>query len=268
MDFLIDIGGKDYTLASDDQYLGTLGRIFEPRSVELFRTIAGSPRTIFDVGANVGCTALLFADMAATVHAFEPSPSTFDFLRSNVDCATNVKPHNFGLGSKRQTNQITYNELNRSGGFVSKGTKTNDGHITESIQIDTIDRFVRKQSIRDVDFIKIDVEGYEAHVIQGAKRTLKRQQPVVTMELNHWCLNAYQRTSVPDFFDFMRSVFPVLYAIEGSTFLDLHDPKESYIAMYCHIVCGMHKSLVGAFHDSQLANLRGQFTHRDPREEI
>ncbi|MET3654104.1 FkbM family methyltransferase [Dyella japonica] len=262
MDFVVDIGGKDHVLDSDDQYLSQVGRVFEPQTVALFRVLAPQPRTVLDVGANVGCTALLFADMSKRVHAFEPSTSTFSFLAKNTSSVPNISIHNLGLGAKHHRSQITFNEQNRSGGFVSMGTTTNEGHVTETIEIETLDRFARRHQVGDIDFIKLDVEGYEAHVIKGGKKTLRKNRPTVTLELNHWCLNAFQRTSVPDFFDYLRSVFPVLYAVERGTYLNLHDAREAYIAMYFHIVHGQYKSLVGAYSTDQLAAFLARHEHR------
>jgi hypothetical protein len=62
-------------------------------------------------------------------------------------------------------------------------------------------------------------------------------RPIVVLELNHWCLNAFQRTSLPDFFDYLRSVFPVLLGSRWqSNYLNLHDDSnDTYIVMYHHI---------------------------------
>src|SRR5947209_3048640 len=68
----VDIGGTNYLIASDDNYLDAFANGFEPAMVELFRAVASDTDVILDVGANIGCTALLFASMAKKVYAFEP----------------------------------------------------------------------------------------------------------------------------------------------------------------------------------------------------
>ena len=99
----------------------------------------------------------------------------------------------------------------------------------------------------------------------------------MALELNHWCLNAFQRTSVPDFFDFLRGVFPYLYAVDMRytsnlrdrlhrellpSFYDkkdarnLHDQDAAYHVMYRHILHGSsYPTLVGAFNPTQLTAL-------------
>lgn len=255
----VDIGGTEYTIESDDDYLAKMGPTFEPETVRLFQTLASG--TVLDIGANIGCTALLFSHLADQVHAFEPSPSTYELLRKNVGVATNVFTHNVGIGDVPGESELTFARNNRSGGFVSDKTSASTGHVIEKIFIHTLDDTVQRLKLTDVDFIKIDVEGFEGHVIKGAQKTLSSYRPVVALELNHWCLNAFQRTSVPEFFDYLRSVFPLLYAVQGNGYMDLHDPSESYIVMYWHILHMKYLTLVGAFHDGELEKFNLAYVH-------
>ena len=157
---------------------------------------------------------------------------------------------------------LTFSPANRSGGFVSNQTKTGAGYNTETIVIRQMDEVVGSLTQPDVDFIKIDVEGFEGSVIRGAQQTLSTYRPVVVLELNHWCLNAFQRTSVPDFFDLLRSVFPILYAVDGDNYLDLLDEGDSYIVMYHHILHQRFPNIVGAFEANQLNRFWRAYQHR------
>jgi hypothetical protein len=193
----------------------------------------------------------------------------------------NVEPLNLGLGKDAGTFELTFAPNNRSGGFVSNLTSASEGHQVEQITIAKGDDFIRERQIAKVDFIKIDVEGFEQSVIEGLAATIARDQPVVALELNHWCLNAFQRTSVPDFFDFLRSVFPYLYAVDMRytshlrdrlhrellpSFYDkkdarnLHDQDAAYHVMYRHILHGSsYPTLVGAFNPAQINALSARF---------
>src|ERR1019366_3340422 len=106
----VDIGGKNYTMISDDDYLGQMGSAFEPDMVKLFRTVAGDSEVVLDVGANVGCTALLFGQLSRSVYAFEPSRTTFAFLKQNIARAglKNVFPQNIGLGAEPGEYSLTF----------------------------------------------------------------------------------------------------------------------------------------------------------------
>ena len=90
------------------------------------------------------------------------------------------------------------------------------GDAHERVSLMRGDEYLARKRVDRVDFVKIDTEGYEREVIEGLRGTLGTCRPVVFLELNHWCLNGFRRTSVPDFLDFLRGIFPVLYAaIDG-----------------------------------------------------
>ena len=68
----VDIGGSKYVITSDDDYLENFKNGFEPEMVKLFRSLAADSEIALDIGANIGCTALLFAELSKKVYAFEP----------------------------------------------------------------------------------------------------------------------------------------------------------------------------------------------------
>jgi protein-L-isoaspartate O-methyltransferase len=80
----IEIASHKYQIVSDDEYLERMGSIFEPHLVALFQSLIQKTFRVLDVGANIGCTSLLFGQLSQEVVSFEPSPSTFKFLSSNV----------------------------------------------------------------------------------------------------------------------------------------------------------------------------------------
>jgi FkbM family methyltransferase len=259
----VDIGGNKYVIASDDDYLEHIRNGFEPEMVKLFKVLAANSETILDIGANIGCTAILFGELSKNVYAFEPSPTTFAYLEKNISNSgrNNVFPKNLGLGAEPGESTLTFAPSNRSGGFVSNQTQASAGHTVEKIVIRQLDEVVNSLDLQAIDFIKIDVEGFEGHVLRGAKKTLSSNRPVVVLELNHWCLNAFQRTSIPDFFDLLRSIFPILLAVDGSNYMDLHDESESYIVMYHHILHMRFPNIVAGFDETRLNQFRSLYEH-------
>lgn len=259
----VDIGGNNYFLTSDDDYLDYIRNGFEPDMVELFKTLAIDCELILDIGANIGCTAILFGGLAKEVYAFEPSPTTFKFLEKNISNSgiKNIFAKNTALGERASETTLTFSPSNRSGGFVSNQTQPGDWCTTEKIVIKQLDEVVNTLDIQRIDLIKIDVEGFEAHVLRGARQSLLTYRPLVVLELNHWCLNAFQRTSVPDFFDFLRSMFPILLAVDGENYMDLHSESDSYIVMYHHILHMKFQNIVAAFNEGQLQQFRQKYKH-------
>jgi len=250
----ISIGGTRHSVFSDDQYLAQMPEAFEPEMTAVFKALITPDMVVADVGANIGMTALLFAQLARKTFAFEPAPSTFALLRNNLDRnqITNVQAHNLGMGDRCEQQTITFAPSNRSGGFVSETLKLSAGHITETIEIDTLDRFFHNQTDQP-DFIKLDVEGFEPRVLRGARALLAARHPTVVLELNHFCLNIMHRVSVPDFLDQLTALFPFLFALErdNSGMADLHDPDQRYRVMNLHVTKFRFPNIVASF-DPQL----------------
>lgn len=254
----IRIGDKTHHITSDDHYLAGMGDRFEPHMVQLFRALLSPDDVVADIGANIGMTALLFAGLSRHVYAFEPSPSTYKILQQNIESngVHNIQAFNLGLGEKQEKLSITYNASNRAGGFISEKIRPVEGHITEEIQTDSIDGFFSSHHLRPT-FLKIDVEGFEQSVIKGGSSFLASQQPTVVMEMNHYCLDVLQRITLPDFLDFMRSVFPELYAIDtdNTTVIDLHHPEKAYYVMHEHVVRQRFPNIAGGFTPAIAARL-------------
>ncbi len=264
-ELMVDIGGKKYAITSDDSYLEHIKNGFEPDMVKLFKSLASGSEVILDVGANIGCTALLFGELSKDVYAFEPSQTTFSFLEKNIlrSDLKNVFPQNIGLGAEQGEYPLTFAPSNRSGGFVSNQTQASAGHTVEKIVVRQMDEVLKSLNIQRVDFIKIDVEGFEGHVLRGARQTIATYKPVVVLELNHWCLNAFQRTSIPDFFDFLRSMFPILLAVDGEQYLNLHDESDRYSIMYHHIIHMKFPNILAAFDENRLNSFRALYHHQN-----
>jgi len=259
----VSIGGARYRIASDDDYLARIGPEFEPQTTALLGTLFRADSVVLDIGANIGCTAIFFGAVARRVIAFEPSPTTFELLRVNVAEAglRGVELHNFGLGAVPGSSELTFAPSNRAGGFVSDKTTASVGHVTEPISIRRLDDVAPALSLDGIDLVKVDVEGFEQSVLQGARGTIDRFRPIAALELNHWCLNALQRICVPDFLDYLCSIFPILVAVDGDTYLDVRDPAERYIVMYHHIIHFRYVNLVAAFSDDQLQTFRARYRH-------
>lgn len=245
----IRIGETLREVESDDDYLAQSGEVFERHMTALFSALIEPEMVVADVGANIGMTALLFSDLASKVYAFEPGPSTFDILTRNLTGCENVELVNAGMGAVSEDKTLTFAKSNRSGGFVSDNlTLKAGGYATETIRIDTLDGFFMDTPERP-DFIKIDVEGFEPQVLRGGQALLTRHRPIVVLELNHFCLNVMQRVTLPDFFDQLRAIFPVLLAVDNdnSRLADLHNPDTAYAVMHAHATAFRFPNIVAGF---------------------
>jgi len=131
-------------------------------------------KIVFDIGANIGQSVFDYAEhfKNAKIYSFEPVISTFHELAKNTNKYTNVQNYNIGFGSEKKNTMI--NLLSDS---ESNSIKFHKHTINkELIEIDTIDNFSSTNSIKQIDFVKIDTEGYEIEVLKGSENLLKNQK--------------------------------------------------------------------------------------------
>ena len=117
--------------------------------------------------------------MIFNVHCFEPVEEIFIQLREKInrqEFYSKVKLNNIGIGNKiEQKKFFIYGSLSGSNSFYLRDIITNAGNeVTKrTINIITLDEYIQKNNLEFIDFIKIDVEGYEPEVIFGAANSLK-----------------------------------------------------------------------------------------------
>jgi FkbM family methyltransferase len=184
------------------QWLLYFGILAEPR--ENLYSMISPGMIVFDVGANIGETSMHFSRLCGKgqVISFEPDPDTFlqleNHLRNNR--CDNVNALNLGLGKNEMEMKLEEKE-NNSGGHRIAVDQDSDG---KKIKLSTLDRIVKKLNLSRVDFIKIDVEGYEFEVLQGAKETIDKFHPVFFIEINDSLLNDH-KTSAKELTAFLFS---------------------------------------------------------------
>lgn len=177
-----------------EKYVGLLSRVWwniHPPEREVFfanRIVRSISGTAIDVGANNGLYTFMLAKAAALVIAFEANPVLACYLRSvssaNVIIVNNAvsdKPGQLSLKIPRiagvqNTGMAT---VSRSNTFESQPVESVDEIIIQAI---TLDDYVRKMDIQDITFIKIDVEGFEKEVLDGAQQTIRAAQPILLIE--------------------------------------------------------------------------------------
>jgi FkbM family methyltransferase len=134
-------------------------------------------RTVFDVGANTGQTAVevCAAFPRATVYSFEPVAGTFQQLLTNTEAYPQVHCTHAALGAHQESREIRLFPADES---VSNSL--NDWAMnaeadaqTETITILTGDAVCKERGITEIDLLKIDTEGFELSVIQGFDQLLK-----------------------------------------------------------------------------------------------
>ncbi|MFH1132443.1 MAG: FkbM family methyltransferase [Pseudomonadota bacterium] len=177
---------KHFVMRLDMTKIPECGYYFRDPTATLTEIISRGGQTMLDIGANVGFHSISAGLKFDKVFAFEPTPSTFERLSENIRLsnAKNVFAHNLALSSKETNVQLWTNPLN-CGANSLKPLLQIDKYDSTPIEVKAIslDDFVNKQNIANVDLIKIDVEGYEPDVLAGAINTLERDRPVLFVEI-------------------------------------------------------------------------------------
>jgi len=163
--------GKDFWVAYNGQhteptFIKNAGDGQSELRREAYKHIK-SWRGCVDAGANVGMWTRYLMQDFEQVHCFEPNPVFIECWRKNTPADQNAVLHEVGLGDSEHTATFTQplaQMLDRTPG---------------DIQIRTLDSF----ELVDIDFIKIDVDGYEDLLVKGAQETIAQNLPVINIEM-------------------------------------------------------------------------------------
>jgi FkbM family methyltransferase len=160
---------------------------YEPNEMFAMSRLIGPGMCVVDVGANAGIFTLMAASLAGeggSVHAFEPSPRDRERLLANVsiNALKNVHVHSQALGREagKATLEVAGSDHpghNTIGGFAYSAD-TRAGSI--EVDLMSLDDFA--QGLTRLDLLKIDVEGSETSVLQGARETLRKFRPIIVAE--------------------------------------------------------------------------------------
>lgn len=130
-----------------------------------------------DVGAHIGYYSLYMLPRSARVYSFEPDPRVRALLEKNVSGRRNIEIIACAVGATQGKSQFTLERHSEISHLSDEG----EGGNQIVVDVVTIDAFVAERGLT-VEAIKIDVEGHDTKVIQGAAGVLKQQQPLVVTE--------------------------------------------------------------------------------------
>lgn len=169
---------------------------------------------LLDIGTNIGTHTLAFAKFPfrnVTVHAFEAQREIFYMLAGTIalNNLSNVHCHHAAVSNKGnqeiQIPKVDYSSHSNFGSFEierAKYSDTADMYIANSSEpVKTI--CIDDMNLSDVRLLKIDVEGMEDKVIEGARKTIESNRPVVFLEMF--------KTDFPPIRDFLHSLDYVIF---------------------------------------------------------
>jgi FkbM family methyltransferase len=159
---------------------------------------------IFDVGANIGdwSAAVLALNNNCLIHAFEPMHTTFAALRQRFEGNSRVQIVNEGLSSAPGEAELKVFDQ-ASGHNSIRGRIDRTANHTVKIKLTTLDDYCAAHHIERIDLLKIDTEGHETAVLQGAKRLLS-QGSIDRIQIEYTANYILERAYLKDVFDLLQ----------------------------------------------------------------
>ncbi len=185
---------------------------------------------IFDVGSNIGQSVKFFKKTfpGSLIHCFEPDNKAFEVLTKNYLENETITLNSFGLGEKNETLEFnSYLETGKSS-FYKININTNfvkykanyygispEQYYKEAYpkKIQTIDGYCSEKNIPKINFLKIDTQGYEENVINGAKNTIK-DNSIDVIQLELIFSSIYEKNS--NIYDIEKILIPNGYKLFGT----------------------------------------------------
>ena len=237
------IGRQMWEWDSDSFYTQRLkAGPYQKQNLLHLRELCPAPRKILDIGMNIGMNTWEYATFAQEVHSFEPVPTTYQVALDNINLnlqhqdptqgwwklpdgtwasllpSGKIQTYNVALGPVSGTVEMHikkndgHNRVANDGYTTPTGrtVKTNTGYQRVSVPQLTLDSY----NFTDVDIIKIDVEGYELNVLEGATNTIAQNRPIVQVECVETQPRAFGKT-IQDLMDYFNSRNYVITTADG-----------------------------------------------------
>jgi FkbM family methyltransferase len=151
-----------------------------------FRLACDAVRTVLDIGANVGVTALYFSLIFpnAQIYAFEPAPDNFAVLERNIANSKRIRGFNFGLGARDAALELYHSDNPVNFGGYSLHPAGSDTSRKIRIQARNVASVLAELSLDKIDVVKVDTEGAEWDILTAFPENILQTAQYITGELH------------------------------------------------------------------------------------
>lgn len=212
-DKLFEVAGVN----DQDPYLIGISGLFEKKFQDFCRTFLRDDFVAMDIGANIGATSIIMSHYLRNgrIIALEPGKSIFSLLINNLknNHINNVDAYNYAVSDKTTTLRFVENSAY---GHISLENSTEPPRGDNSVSAYSLDDLVEKFNIDRLDFIKVDIEGFEPQFFAGAEKTLARFNPIIYFELNSWCLIDHANNNPLEFMRKIVEQFRFIWRVDKS----------------------------------------------------
>jgi len=196
---------------------------------KVFELILTKTSTLLDIGSNYGYHSIMVSHICSKIYSFEPQKVLYLLQLESIkrNEITNVKVYNSLVGSEsglKKLQSVDYS-IPQNFGDITVGE---DGEVVEVVTIDELE-------IENVDVIKIDVQGYEKLVLDGAIKTIRKQKPTLIIEIEEHQLIKHGFCS-SDIVKTLKNLNYFIYQIESeypSDYLCIHENRMEFFYDRC-----------------------------------
>ncbi len=229
--------GRSFALTGSESDAGIIGELersgglYQRELAALLRRRLPPDAVAVDGGAHIGVISVLLASLCPDghVYAFEPAPETSAHLEHNLAAngITNVTVERLALYREDGESTLAFDESYPGGSHIGKGQCR--------VATARLDSWAESRGLDRLDLLKLDVEGAEPAVLDGAEETLRRFKPLTVVECNPVALPRLAGTSYRELFFRLQGLFPVVALIgSGGVLLPLIDVRHLELALNHH----------------------------------
>jgi len=199
---IITVNGYKLSVVPGDPGISSELQIFnihEPITTKITLRELKNGMTCLDIGGNIGYYVLMESKAVGNkgrVIAIEPSPKNFQQMKKNLDLASasNVEPYNFAAGDKDDNVDFLIHERSNLCSILPKGRQVPKFAKVIKIPLKKIDSFVEEKKLDKLDFVRMDIEGYEIDLFEGFWNTIRKFKPLIQMEFHDNLFNIEEKT--------------------------------------------------------------------------
>lgn len=164
------------------------GQIWEPHITEFLRQNMTQESVFVDVGSNYGWHSILSSNLCKKIYSYEPQKLIYEQQINSIKInnINNIELFNYAIGNANEYKNMAIIDYNSN---IHMGD-LNIGEGGEPVEVRTLDSLI----VDKYDFLKIDVQGYEKYVLEGAKNTITKYKPTIIIEIESYQLNKFKYT--------------------------------------------------------------------------
>lgn len=207
--------GQSFSITGSESDAGIVGELertggfYQRDLAALLHGRLAEDAVVADIGAHIGVVTVLLAGLCPKghVYAFEPTPENHAHLTANIAAnhLENVTAERLAVFDTDGEVSVEYDAIYPGGSHVGGG-----GVAAPSVRFDT---WAARVGLERLDLVKLDVEGVELAVLDGAADTLRRFRPILVVECNPVALRRFGGTGYAALFRRLRSLYPLVGVI-------------------------------------------------------